>query len=183
MLLVVAATEPELRGLPADDRVEPLACGVGPVDAAATTAARLARGGVTAVLHVGIAGCRRASEVQVGDVVVGSASSYDDSTSRLVVRSAQPDQRLVEAAAGALPGCRCLPIGTAADVGGTTGCDVEAMEGFAVLRAAQLAGVPAVEVRVIANEVEEPDRSLWEFGAALATLESALPRLVSRLTT
>ncbi len=35
------------------------------------------------------------------------------------------------------------------------------MEGYAVLRAAALAGVPAVEVRVIANAVGEPDRAKW----------------------
>ena len=29
------------------------------------------------------------------------------------------------------------------------------MEGFAVLRAAQMAGVPAIEVRVISNEIEQ----------------------------
>ena len=32
------------------------------------------------------------------------------------------------------------------------------MEGFGVLRAAQLAGVPAIEVRAISNEIEEVDR-------------------------
>ena len=45
-----------------------------------------------------------------------------------------------------------LPIGTSARVGGTHDVDVEAMEGFAVLRACELAGVPAVEVRVVSNE-------------------------------
>ena len=33
------------------------------------------------------------------------------------------------------------------------------MEGYAVLRAAALAGVPAVEVRVLANAIGEPDRA------------------------
>jgi hypothetical protein len=55
------------------------------------------------------------------------------------------------------------------------------MEGFAVLRAAELAGVRAVEVRVVANEVEEPDRSLWRFAEAFAALDAALPRLLARL--
>jgi nucleoside phosphorylase len=53
------------------------------------------------------------------------------------------------------------------------------MEGFAVLRAAELAGVPAVEVRVVANEIDEPDRAKWRFDDALRTLAELLPRLVS----
>jgi nucleoside phosphorylase len=55
------------------------------------------------------------------------------------------------------------------------------MEGFAVLRAAGLAGVPAVEVRAVSNEIDEPDRTRWHFEDALATLEAALPRLLSEL--
>jgi hypothetical protein len=39
-----------------------------------------------------------------------------------------------------------MPIATAARVGGSSGYQVEAMEGFGVLRAAELAGVPALEV-------------------------------------
>ena len=75
---------------------------------------------------------------------------------------------------------RCA-IGTSARVGGTTGCDVEAMEGFGVLRAAQLAGVPAIEVRAISNEIEEEDRSRWRFDEAFAAVLEATPRLVAEL--
>ena len=57
--------------------------------------------------------------------------------------------------------------------------DVEAMEGFAVLRACELAGVPAVEVRVVSNEIDEPDRALWRFDEAFALLAETLPRLVA----
>ena len=41
------------------------------------------------------------------------------------------------------------------------------MEGYAVLRAAALAGVPAVEVRVLANAIGEPDRERWAIDEAL----------------
>ncbi len=74
-----------------------------------------------------------------------------------------------------------LPIATSARVGGGTACDVEAMEGFAVLRAAELAGVPAIELRTVSNLVEERDRSRWRFDEALAELEAALTRLVAEL--
>ena len=52
------------------------------------------------------------------------------------------------------------------------------MEGFGVLRAAASAGVPALEVRAIANEIEEADRGRWRFDEALAALAEAVPALV-----
>jgi nucleoside phosphorylase len=85
---------------------------------------------------------------------------------------------LLAQACAALPEARVLPIGTSARVGGTSRCDVEAMEGFGVLRAATLAGVPAVELRAISNAIDEPDRGKWRFDDALAVLAEAVSRLV-----
>jgi futalosine hydrolase len=93
----------------------------------------------------------------------------------------EADARLVAAAAQALPGAVVAPIGTSARVGGSRGCEVEAMEGFAVLRAAARAGVPAVEVRVLTNEINEPDRANWRFADGKKLLADALPRLVEEL--
>jgi nucleoside phosphorylase len=55
------------------------------------------------------------------------------------------------------------------------------MEGYGVLRAAALAGVPAVEVRVLANAVGEPDRALWQFDDAKAALAAALHTLIAEV--
>jgi futalosine hydrolase len=55
------------------------------------------------------------------------------------------------------------------------------MEGFGMLRAAALAGVPAVEMRVVSNSVSHADRSLWRIEDALATLRRAVPRVVAAL--
>jgi futalosine hydrolase len=88
---------------------------------------------------------------------------------------------LLDALRAALPTARVCAIGTSARVGGATGCDIEAMEGFAVLRACQLAGVPAVELRAAANAISEPDRRLWQFEEALALLRESLPPLVRAL--
>jgi hypothetical protein len=77
----------------------------------------------------------------------------------------------------ALPDAFVLPIGTSGTVGGTSACDVEAMEGFAVLRACELAGVPAVELRVITNSPEEDDRSKWRFDEGFKLLGATLDRL------
>jgi futalosine hydrolase len=71
-----------------------------------------------------------------------------------------------------------LPIATSGRVGGGIGYDVEAMEGFGVLRAAELASVPALELRVVSNLVRERDRSAWNITEALDVLHRLTPRLV-----
>ena len=93
------------------------------------------------------------------------------------VERARPDAALLERARAALPEAHVLPIATCGKVGGGTGFDVEAMEGFGVLRACELAGVPAVELRAISNSPDEADRALWRFDDAFAALAAALERL------
>jgi futalosine hydrolase len=55
------------------------------------------------------------------------------------------------------------------------------MEGFGALRAAALAGVPALEVRAISNAVAERDRDAWRIADALAALGRAVHTLVAEL--
>jgi len=176
VILVVAATERELAGA---DGAATLACGIGPVEAAAATAQALVVQPPAAVLHVGIAGARG---IEVPELVIGSEAVYEDAAGGLLVPGrVKPDAGLLDGAQRALPRAHVMPIGTSARVGGTSGCTVEAMEGFAVLRAAELAGVPAVEVRAVSNEIDEPDRARWRFDDALAALEQALPLLLAEL--
>lgn len=173
MILVVAATQRELDGVTG---ARTLACGIGPVEAAVRTAAALGAEGAAAVLHVGIAGARRGSQVGLLDTVVGTESLYCDAD---LARPLLPDPGLLELALRTLPGAQALPIGTAGRVGGTRATVVEAMEGYGVLRAAQVAGVPAVEVRVISNEIEEQDRGRWQFEEAFARLGQVTRDLVA----
>ncbi|MEQ1691750.1 MAG: hypothetical protein ABMA00_10710 [Gemmatimonas sp.] len=179
-ILVVAATARELA--PSDGWVT-LVCGVGPVEAAAATAGAIAALRPAAILHVGIAGARRHRALAPASLVIGDESRYCDLDipAEWSPRSIRASPMLVAAAQRALPAAVTLVIGTSARVGGTTGCDVEAMEGFGVLRAAQLAGVPAIEVRAISNDIEEADRARWHFDAAFAALASATPVLVAEL--
>jgi nucleoside phosphorylase len=177
VILVVAATEGELVGVPAE--AQAAVCGVGPVEAAARTAARLAGGGVDAILNVGIAGSHAFAEPSF---VIGSEAVYCDADDPAWFDLRVPaSASLVGAAQRALPEAAVEPIGTSARVGGTSGCEVEAMEGYAVLCAASLAGVPAVEVRVLANAIGEPDRARWRLADAKALLAAALPRLVEEV--
>jgi len=175
-ILVVGATQTELEGARG---LATLVCGIGPVEAAAATARALATRRPAALLHVGIAGTRRASGVRPPALVLGSEALYCDAAGPLVHHSVLPDRELLNAARTALPEARVLPIGTSARVAGTTGVDVEAMEGFGVLRAAELAGVPAIELRAVSNAIEERDRGQWRFAEALEALATAIPRLAA----
>ena len=177
-LLVVAATELELC------ENDGFVCGVGPVEAAVATAFELARARPSAVLHVGVAGGRRLTP---GALVVGTEAIYVDMSAGIpVVDRVAADLELVRAAQSALPEAIALPIATSAAVsapGHTHSHDlrVEAMEGFAVLRACAAAGVPGVEVRAVSNELGEQDRALWMVRRGLDALSGAIPRLLAGL--
>lgn len=175
-MLVIAATDRELEGI--TDTVDGLVCGIGPVEAAVSTAFELVHRRPTAVLHVGIAGARGFVEPEL---VLGDASLYCDTQSTLIPTSTAPAATLLAAARAAFPHARVATIGTSARVGGTTGCEIEAMEGFAVLRACALAGVSALEVRATSNDVDEPDRNRWRFADALTLLRESLPVLIEAL--
>jgi futalosine hydrolase len=179
VLLVIAASERELASVRG---AETFCCGVGPVDAAIATAQRLAKGDVSAVLHVGVAGARTLEPLTL---VLGSEAVYcdviDAASTFPRVERVEPDAVLLAHARAALPEARVEPIATSGRLGGGTGCNVEAMEGFGVLRAAALAGVPAVELRAISNAVGEADRTKWRFDDAFALLGDAVARIAPAL--
>jgi futalosine hydrolase len=162
-VLVIAATLQELAGAVG---VQTLVCGIGPRAAYTATEDAVPEGGADRVLHVGIAGARRGSGIPLLSTVIGTQAIDCDGDSEPIA----PDPRLLAAAKRALPEAFVLPIGTSARVGGTSGVAVEAMEGHAVLSACLDEGVPALELRVVSNEIEEPDRALWCFDDALAEL-------------
>jgi nucleoside phosphorylase len=182
-ILVVAATARELA---THGAWRTLTCGVGPVEAAIATTAAIAAHRPDAIVHVGIAGgrCRRA--LAPASIVIGTDARYEDLRvpAEWAPAVVAPDARLLAQMQRALPQALTLSIGTSARVGGTLGgpleggVDVEAMEGFAVLRAAQRLGVPAIEVRAIANEIEESDRARWHVEAAFAAITDVTPTLV-----
>jgi futalosine hydrolase len=180
VILVAAATERELEGI---QGAETLCCGIGPVEAAVATTTALAERRPDALLHVGIAG---AAGLEPGAVVIGSESLYcdivDSSSTLPRVERAAPASELVEAARRALPDAHLLPITTCGRVGGAGEVEVEAMEGFGVLRAAEVAGVPAVEVRVISNDPSEVDRGLWRIDDALTRLREIVAPLVEEVS-
>ncbi|BAH40573.1 MAG TPA: hypothetical protein DGD08_04225 [Gemmatimonas aurantiaca] len=183
-ILVVAATARELA--PPDDW-RSLQCGVGPVEAAIATTLAIAHERPGAILHVGIAGARRAAGIAPGALVIGSESRYVDLgvPAEWAPNTIPASVRLLAGVHRLFPHARVTAIGTSGRVGGTQGavagepCDVEAMEGFGVARAAQQAGVPIIEVRAVCNEIEEQDRARWHFDLAFQTITDATPLLVA----
>ncbi len=179
VILVVAATSLELQFVEGADT---LVCGIGPVESALATAGALARRRSDTIVHIGIAG---AQSLEPGTLVVGSEAVYcdilDPGSVLPRVDRVLPDPGLLAAARGALPNAPVLAIGTTARVGGGGDCEVEAMEGFGVLRAAQDAGVPAVELRAVSNAVSQQDRGRWHVEEALAALATAVPVLLEAL--
>ena len=170
-MLVIAATERELAHV---RRFETFACGIGPVEAALSTARALRERAPSAVLHVGIAGART---LPLLTVVLGSEAVYEDLAAAIpVVDRVAPDAALFERVHAALPDAVVSPIATSAAVGGGAS-DLEAMEGFAVLRACEDAGIPAVELRVVSNAIGEADRTKWRFDESFELLGELLDRL------
>ena len=179
-ILVVAATARELGP---SEGWRTLVCGVGPVEAALRTATAIATERPAAIIQVGIAGARVASGIALGALIIGTSSYYADlgvgpewAPSELTSPSV-----LVTAARRAMPTALDRPIGTSARIGGTRDVEVEAMEGFAVLRAAAHADIPAIEVRAISNQIEEADRARWRFDEAFAAIIAVTPALVAEV--
>jgi len=172
----VAATVAELAG--AEGGADALCCGIGPVEAAVATALELQRRRPAFVLQVGIAGSRTLTPPAL---VLGSESVYCDlgdlSPGLVRVATAAPDPGLLALARRVLPAADVATIATSARLGGGAAFEVEAMEGFGVLRAAALARVPALELRSVSNRYSDPPSS-WRAVEALAALEAAVRRLL-----
>jgi futalosine hydrolase len=177
-MLVVAATFAELAVV---EGPETLCCGIGPLEAAAATARELERRRPSLVLQVGIAGAR---SLQPPALVLGSESVYSDLAGQQlsipVVTRLEPDAALLELARRALPAAHVCPIATSARIGGGRELPVEAMEGFGVLRAAALAGVPALELRAVSNGYADA-RGAWRVEEALGALRGAVSALAEAL--
>lgn len=190
MILVVCAVEKEIGFLSPRPDIDVLVTGVGVVDAAITVTRALARTPYDVVVNAGIAGALP-GVANVGDGVVvaheflelnletGAPLALPDGLR--VADEVQADVSLSQALARR--GFPCVRGTTVSRVTATDatalrlaqlGAHVESMEGFAVLRAAELAGVRALEVRGISNLVGDRAKSAWSFAAGVKGLERVL---------
>ena len=195
MILVTCAVGKELAFFRAHAHVEMLVTGVGPVEAAAAVSRALAQSRYDLVVSAGIAGAFEGSaELGEGVVVADEMLELDLETGAPialpdgahVVNRAASDltlvDRLVELGFRAVRGVT-VPRVTATDSSAARlaafGVGVETMEGFAVLRAAEIAGVAGIEVRGISNIVCDRKNSRWDFAAGVRGVETILNALLS----
>lgn len=202
-ILVVSAVAAErdaiLRGLRGDDRFEVVAAGVGAAVAAAQTARTLAAGNYDLVISAGIGG-GFAGRAAIGNLVVADNIIAADLGAETPEGFASLDElgfgsahihvdrnlatRLTDKLSNAGLIVHLGPILTVSTVTGLSetaerlaarvpGAAAEAMEGYGVAAAAQLHGVPVLEIRAISNPVGPRDRAAWRIGEALEALEAA----------
>ena len=199
MILLTSAVAAELDWLGTRAGVETLVTGVGPVDAAARVAHLLGKSKYEVVINAGIAGAMRGIAAVGDGVVVGEEIMEIDLETgerivlppgNLIADRVPSDGQLVEAVTAlGFPLVRGATVSRVTATDSTAqrlrerGAEVESMEGFAVLRAAQLAGVPALEVRGISNIVGNRDASEWDFAAGLRGLRQVLNATLDLLHT
>lgn len=190
MILVVSATPQETAFLEPRPGVEVLVTGVGPVEAAAQLSRALALGRYETIVNAGIAGAYdRSTRIGEGVVVGEDLFELDLETgiplalpAGIVVHDrALSDLALVDGlVAAGFRNVRGATVGRVTATGDTAarlraaGADVETMEGFSVLRAAEIAGVRAVELRGISNYAGDRERSQWNFAAGTLGLAEIL---------
>lgn len=190
MILLVCAVHKELAWIGSRADVEVLVAGVGPVDCSARVARALANRRYDAVVNAGVAGAFR-GVANVGDgVVVGeemmelnleTGERIELPDAAVVADRVPADAHLIEAlSVFGFPLVRGMTVTRVTATEETAqrlrsrGAEIETMEGFAVLRAAQLAGVPAIEVRGISNIVGERSAGEWSFDDGIAGLRRVL---------
>ena len=199
MILVTCAVGKELGFFAPLPHVEMLVTGVGVIEASAAVSRALAQSPYDLVISAGIAGAF-AGAADVGDGVVVSEELFEldiETGARIVlpdgariVDRAHSDltlvDRLVELGFPRVSGVTVSRV-TATDATAERlrkhGVGVESMEGFAVLRAAEIAGIAALEVRGISNIVGDRERSRWDFAAGVAGLERVLNALLTSIGT
>lgn len=198
MILVTCAVGKELAFLRPQPHVELLVTGVGPVEAAASISRALAQSTYDLVISAGIGGAfEGAAELGEGVVVTDEQLELDLETGvpislpdgASVINRASSDltlvDRLVELGFRAVRGITAARV-TATDPSAARlaalGVGVETMEGFAALRAAEIAGVAAIEVRGISNIVCDRKNSRWDFAAGVQGVEKILTALLALVT-
>lgn len=175
--------------------VEMLVTGVGSIEAAASVARALAQSPYDLVINAGVAGAF-AGGPGIGEGVVVAEESIElgletgqslalPEGARTIDRVSSDFRlldRVVERGFGSVRGLTVSQV-TATDATAERlaqlGVQIESMEGFAVLRAAEMAGVRAIEVRGISNYVCDRTRSQWNFAAGVRGLEHVLTTLLA----
>jgi futalosine hydrolase len=193
VILLASAVSAELGFWQPREGVELLITGVGPVEASCALAAALARRSYRLVVNAGIAGAFDGAAA-IGDGVVVADDAMElalESGAALalplgitLVDKASSDGALVaQLRAKGYPALHGITVACVTSSAVTArrlcerGAQVESMEGFAALRAAQRAGTAAIELRGISNRCGDRESSGWNFAAGVAGLRRILDAL------
>jgi futalosine hydrolase len=205
-ILIVTAVQAEADAIGRPSGTFVVAGGIGRTNAAAaTTAAILSDGPFTWVISAGVAGALPSSNLALGDIVVANKCVYAEEG------LATPDgfQNMAEMgfSLGNFDGNdvpvddwmlerltnigTVAPIATVATCSGSnsqaklvqerTGCVCEAMEGAAVVHAANRVGAKAIEIRAISNTTGNRDAQKWDIELALKNLSEAVHNAINAL--
>lgn len=206
-ILIITAVERESEAIgDLGDRVVIVAGGVGRTNAACcTTQAIIDLGRFDMVMSAGVAGSLPGSEISIGDTVLASHSVYmeegietESGFADLASMgfplggfngNAVPgDPGLLRHLGESFPMGRVATVATcsgtdarAAAVAERTGAVAEAMEGAAVLHAAQRLHVPAVELRAISNTTGDRQQQIWDLETGLRRLGEAVAIAVKQI--
>jgi futalosine hydrolase len=198
-ILIITAVQAEADAIGRPSGTFVVAGGIGKTNAAsATTASIMSDGPFTWIINAGIAGALPNSNLALGEIVVANKCVYAEegletptgfqtieqmgfSLGNFAGNAVPVDPWMLERLA---PIGTVAPIATVATCSGTdaratlvqerTGCACEAMEGAAVVHAANRVGAPAIEVRAISNTTGNRDTQNWDIPTALENLSKAI---------
>jgi futalosine hydrolase len=193
MILLCCAVDAELGFWKDREDVDKLTLGIGPVEAASAVATALANRDYRFVVNVGLGGALSGA-AHIGDGVIVGEDTMDLGLETGEPISLPPGERVVDRARSDVTIVEKLRARGFAVLNGVTvssvtatdetasrlagrGAQVESMEGFAVLRAAERVGVRAIEVRGISNRCGARERSGWDFAAGTAGLQRVVEML------
>lgn len=202
-ILIVTAVDAEkdaiLRGVQHLKNIDISVVGVGPIIAAANTARILSRKEYGLVISAGIGGGFQ-SRAEVGTLAIADEivsadlgtetlegfSSFEELGLGFTQIKLDPSlvnqvRQILQAGKLSVATGPILTVSTATGTAASAterakrvpGAVAEAMEGFGVAVAAQLYGIPALEIRSISNAVGPRDKKAWRIQEALDVLEKA----------
>ena len=194
MILLASAVQAELDFWQPRAGVVTIVTGVGPVEASCALSTELAQRGYRLLINAGIAGTFDGA-ARIGDGVIVAADSIELALEsgaplalplgiQLAAQASSDSELVAQLCAKGFPALRGITVArvtssevTARRLAHRFGAQVESMEGFAALRAAQRAGVPAIELRGISNRCGDRAASGWDFAAGVAGLQRVLDAL------
>ncbi len=205
-ILIVTAVQEEADAIGRPSGTFVVAGGIGRTNAAAATASAILSDGPFAwVINAGVAGASPNSGLSLGDIVVANKCVYFEEglqTPNGFQNMAEMGFSLGNFEGNNVPVDTWMlerldsigivaPVATVATCSGTnehavlvhqrTGCACEAMEGAAVVHAANRFSAPAIEIRAISNTTGNRDSQEWDIELALQNLGAAVQNSISAL--